>query len=146
MKKVKKKDDKSLEYPEWELTSAIAVASFKACLGPKHFVFDGFQLKQVDPSVPFSELPLTYGALGNWVFPPPPPPIVLTKKEIEAKNERTKEEVKRVRWMLARALDVPDAFKLYMKEIDKDKSGTISAQEFVKLLMVRLKKIYLAST
>jgi Ca2+-binding EF-hand superfamily protein len=43
-------------------------------------------------------------------------------------------------------LDVPDAFKLYIKEIDKDKSGTISAQEFVKLLMVRRKKIYLAST
>ena len=80
------------------------------------------------------------------MFPPPPPPIVLTQKEIEAKNERTKEEVKRVRWMLARALDVPDAFKLYMKEIDKDKSGTITAQEFVKLLMVRRKKIYLAST
>jgi hypothetical protein len=33
-----------------------------------------------------------------------------------------------------------------MKEIDKDKSGTISAKEFVKLLMVRRKKIYLAST
>ena len=115
VRKIKKKDDKSGKHAEWELTSTVAAGSFKACLGSSY-----------DPNVEYSKLQLFYKDLGAWVYPEP------TKEELEEQLKQTN----LVRNMLAKALDLPASFDVYMADIDEDNSATVSAQEFVKLLML----------